>query len=121
MPGGVGTSPDYPHRVPSAIPPSRLFPSNAKPPCHLFSALLSNPSSSPSLRALAFLDCNLSEDFLDALTRFTSDRKRTTSAWLRRVVIVSSEGKDPTVASICGLEKHISAVDVWVGKMPPTP
>jgi len=87
---------------------------------HLFSALFSDPSSSPSLGVLAFLNCNLGEDFMDALTRFASDRKRTTSAWLHRVVIVSSEGKFPRVASICGLEKHVSAVDVWAGEKLPT-
>jgi len=39
---------------------------------------------------------------------------------LDRVVIVSSEGNFPRAASICELEKHVSAVDVRAGKELPT-
>jgi hypothetical protein len=87
---------------------------------HLLSLLFSNPSFSPSLKTLAFLNCTLSGDFMEALTRFASDRKNTTSAWLRRVVIVDSRGKLPTEASIDALGKHVPDVDIRVGKKLPT-
>jgi hypothetical protein len=84
------------------------------------SALLSNPSFSPSLRTLAFLNCDFSGDSLEALTRFASDRTKTTSAWLRRVVIVDSKGNLPSIASIDALEKYVPIVNVGVGKELPT-
>ena len=84
------------------------------------SALLSNPSFSPSLRTLAFLNCDFSGDSLEALTRFASGRTKTTSAWLRRVVIVDSKGNLPSIASIDALEKYVPIVNVGVGKELPT-
>ena len=84
------------------------------------SALLSNPSFSPSLRTLAFLNCDFSGDSLEALTRFASDRTKTTSAWLRRVVIVDSKGNLPSIASIDALEEYVPIVNVGVGKELPT-
>ena len=85
----------------------------------LFSDLFSNPSSSPSLKTLAFLDCNLDKDFMEKFTRFASDRKNTTSAWLYRVVIVNSKGILPKFASIEALRRYVSVVDVRIGdKLP---
>ena len=80
----------------------------------LLSPLLSNPSSSPSLETLAFLNCDLSEEFVEGLIRFASDRKNTTSARLHHVVIVHWEEKFPSIASIRNLEEHIPIVDVRV-------
>ena len=82
----------------------------------LLSNLFSNPSSHPSLKTLAFLDCDFSEDFMEKLTRFSSNRKNTTSAWLRRVVIVDSQGNIPSVGSVEGLRKYVPIVDVCMGK-----
>lgn len=85
---------------------------------HLFSALFSDPSSSPSLNTLAFLDCDLDEGFMKELTRFASNRKNT-SARLYRVVIVNSKGCIPSPASLDGLGKHVPVVDVRVcGRLP---
>ena len=85
----------------------------------LFSTLFSNPSSSPSLKTLAFLDCTLGEDFMEELTQFASNRKNSTSAWLYRVVIINSQGSLPGIASIGALRKHVSVVDVQIGdKLP---
>ena len=85
----------------------------------LFSVFFSNPSSSPSLKILAFLDCDINEGFMEELTRFASDRKKTTSAWLYRVVIVNSKGILPRIASIDALRKLVPVVDVQVGtKLP---
>ena len=83
------------------------------------SVLLSAPASSPSLKTLAFLDCNLSGDFMEELTRFVSNRKKTPSAWLHRVVIIHSGERFPSAASICALGKHVPVVDVRFGtKLP---
>lgn len=83
---------------------------------HLFSALFSNPSSCPSLKTLAFLDCHVDDGFMEELTRFSSNRKRTTSARLHRVVIVDSKGILPRFASIDALGKHVPIVDARIGK-----
>ena len=83
---------------------------------HFFSILFSNPSSSPSLKTLAFLDCNLTEDFMEELTEFASDRKSTTSARLHRVVIINPKGKFPSIASIDTLGKNVPVVDARMGK-----
>ena len=82
---------------------------------HLLSALFLNPSSPLSLETLAFLDCDLDEDFMEKLTRYASDRKGTTSSQLHQVVIIDSSGAFPSVASICKLKKHVPIVDVKVG------
>ena len=84
------------------------------------SALLSDPSSPPSLTNIIFCNCNLSERFMEKLTRFASDRKNTTSASLRRIVIVDSGGKFPSAASIDALKKQVPAVEVMREKKPPT-
>ena len=84
------------------------------------SQLFSNPSFSPSLKTLAFLNCDLSGDFMGELTKFASDRRKTTSAWLRRVVIVDSKGNLPSVDSMDVLGKHVPIVDARVGKELPT-
>ena len=83
---------------------------------HLLFALLSDPSSSPSLKILAFLDCGLDEGFMEELARFASSRKNTTSAWLYRVVIVNSKVELPSIASINELGKHVPVVDARIGK-----
>jgi hypothetical protein len=83
---------------------------------NMLSAFFSDPSSSPSLKTLAFLDCFLDEGFMEALTRFASNRKNTTSARLHRVVIVNSKGNVPSLASIDALRTHVPVVDVRIGK-----
>ena len=111
--------------IPSTLPLS-FFPAletlavecETSTPYLLFS-LLSKPSSSPSLKTLAFLDCDLSDQFMEELTRFASNRKNTTSARLYHVVIVDSGGKFPSAASIDALEEHVPVVDARRGtKLP---
>ena len=86
----------------------------------LLSILLLNPSSLPSLKTLAFSNCRLSTDFMEALTRFASNRKNTTSTWLRRVVIVNPSSQNlPGVPAIEALRKHVPFVDVSVGRRLP--
>ena len=82
-------------------------------------ALFSNPSASPSLKTLAFLDCVLTEEFMGELAQFASDRKNTASAWLHRVVIIHQDGTFPSITSIRKLEKHVPVVDVRIAtKLP---
>ena len=81
----------------------------------LLSALFSNPSSPPSLKTLAFMDCGITGDFMEELTQYASRRKVTTSAWLYKVVIVNSNGVFPSIASIRKLTEHVPVVDVKVG------
>ena len=87
---------------------------------HLFSALFRDPSFPPSLKTLAFLDCNLADSFMVKLARFASSRSKTDSVRLHRVVIVNSEGKFPSVASIDALGKHVPVINALIGKKLPT-
>ena len=85
---------------------------------HLLCALFADPSASPSLKTVVLLNCHLDEICMEALTKFVSDRKNTTSAPLHRVVIVSP-GRNPSVASIDALVEHVPVVDVQMGNMLP--
>ena len=82
--------------------------------------LFSNPSFPPSLKTFAFSNCHLSGDFMEKLTRFASNRKNTTSALLRRVLIVDSREALPSVGEMDALGKHVPVVDVRIGKELPT-
>ena len=82
----------------------------------LLSALFLNPSASPSLKTLAFLDCVLVEEFMKKLMQFASDRKNTTSVSLRRVIINHRDGIFPSIASIRGLGKHVPIVDIRIAE-----
>ena len=86
---------------------------------HLLSTLFADPSASPSLKTLAFLGCHLDEFCMEALTKFVSNRKNTSSAWLYRIVIVSSKQDLPSAASIDALEGHVPVFDVRVGNKLP--
>ena len=105
---------------PSALPALETFVTECEAALsHLFSILFSNPSSSPSLKILAFLDCTLTEGFMEELAQFAFNRKNTTSAWLYRVAIVNSKGILPGFASIDALAKHVPVVDAQIGKKLP--
>ena len=86
---------------------------------HLLSALFSNPPSPPLLKTLAFIGCNLTEDFMEELTQYASKRKDTTSGRLYKVVIVHPDGVFPSITAIRKLKEHVSVVDVRIGaKLP---
>ena len=83
---------------------------------YLLPTAFSDPSFPPRLRTLAFANCCISGGpFMEGLTRYASNRKNTTSVWLRRVVIVDSREHIPTEDSIKALEEHVS-VEVRLGK-----
>ena len=85
----------------------------------LFSTLFPNPSIFPSLKTLGFLNCAITDGFMAGLARFASDRKKTTSAWLHRVLIVHWDGKVPSNGLIRRLGDNVMIVDVRIGdKLP---
>lgn len=84
---------------------------------HLLSALFSNPSSPPSLKTLAFYDCTIRDDFMEKLTKFSSNLKNTTSMGLHRVVIVNSTRELPCSALV---DELAAIVDVRIGKELPS-
>ena len=86
----------------------------------LFSAMFPNPSFFPSLKTLGFLDCVMTEAFMEELTAFAASRKDTTSARLYRVVIIKQNGALPSAASIKRMEEHVPVVDVRFGRTLPT-
>lgn len=81
----------------------------------VLSTLLPKPTSSRKLRTLAFLNCIIAEGFMDELAQFASSRKNTKSASLHRVVVVGSDERLPSVASIERLRKHVPVVEVTEG------
>jgi hypothetical protein len=83
---------------------------------YLLFELFSNPFSCPSLKTLAFLDCDISEDFVEELGRFVSNRMATGAARLDRVVIVHSKGKLPSAVSVAALGLLVPVVDVRTAK-----
>ena len=86
---------------------------------HILSALFVDPSTSPSLKTLAFLECHLDGACMEALAKFASDRQDTSSAWLYHVVIVSSGQNLPSFASIDVLGRYVPVVDVRIGSTLP--
>lgn len=82
---------------------------------NLFTALFGNPSCPPSLETIAFLDCDLTDGFMEKLAWFAFSRKKTTSTSLHRVVITSSKGSFPSAMSIATLRKHVPVVRARAG------
>lgn len=85
------------------------------------SPLFLDPSSTRSLKILAFLNCAITDEFIEGeLTRFADDRKKSASTWLHRVVVVSGEGRFPSIDSIHVLQRHVAVVEMWMGNTLPT-
>jgi len=53
------------------------------------------------------------------LTRFTSNHKDTTSAWLDRAVIINSNGNLPSGALVDTLRGDVPVIEVQLGKRLP--
>lgn len=83
-------------------------------------ALLTNPSSSPFLKTLAFLNCDLSENFMKELTKFAFERRSADiTAWLDRVLIFHRDGVFPSDASISRLKSCVRIVNTRVASVFP--
>ena len=81
----------------------------------VLSVLLSNSPPSPSLKTIGFIDCDLSEEVMEELTKFASERQNIpTSTWLHRVQIVHSDGVFPSAASIRKLRKYVKVVETRI-------
>ena len=81
------------------------------------STVLPSPTSPSSLKTLAFLNFGVTEGFIAELAQFAFNRKNTTSAPLHRVVILnSSNGQLPSVASVERLRKRVPVVEVMQGR-----
>ena len=115
------TVPEPPVFRPSLFPSLETLAIECNPECETdvrraLSSLLSNPTSSSLLKTLAFLNCTLSEELVEEIINFASERKKTlTSTWLYRVLIVHQDGKFPSAASIRKLKDYVRVVDVRMG------
>ena len=79
----------------------------------VLSVLLSNSPPSPSLKTIGFLNCELSQGFMEELTRFASERQNIpTSTRLHRIQIVHSDGVFPSIASVRKLRMYVRIVEV---------
>ena len=88
---------------------------------YTLSALLSNPSSSPLLKTLAFLHCDLTKDFMEKLMQFAfNHRNASTLAWLHGVLAVHWEGHFPNIDLVNWLGNYVAIVDFQMGHELPT-
>ena len=86
----------------------------------VFSNLFPNPTSSPTLKTLSFLNCVITDRFMDKLAQFASGRENTTLASPHRVVIVGRGRELPSAASVERLRKCVPVVEVMEGWELPT-
>jgi hypothetical protein len=73
-------------------------------PVGLLSALTEEPALCPALKTIAFFDCAIDSDIVKRLGEAMAKRGGSTAARLYRVVIVSSTGSLPDLASVQLLE-----------------
>jgi len=83
------------------------------------SALAEEPILCPSLKTIAFFDCEVTGDVIKELEEVLATRRHSTAARLYRVVIVSNTRALPDFQLIHQLRKFVPCVDVGVGdKLP---
>ena len=80
------------------------------------SPLMSDSTSHPSLKTLAFLNCVISDQFMQHLAQLASNRKDAALAGLHRVDIVHKDGRFPSIDSIRALQMCVPVVDVRFGR-----
>ena len=83
-------------------------------PLGLIPALTKEPVLCPALRTIALFDCDPDPDIITELGEAITKRRNSTAAPLHRVVIVSSTGAPPNLASIQQLRKCVPRVEVRV-------
>ena len=79
------------------------------------SALAKEDPLCPSLKTIAFFDCEVTEDIVEELEEVLSKRRNSTAARLYRVVIVNTTHDLPSLQLIHRLRKFVPRVDVGVG------
>ena len=85
---------------------------------HALSFLADEPVLCPSLKTIAFLDCNLGPTIIKELGEVVARRKNSVAAWLHRVVIVHRAGKLPNHTLLHQLRQFVPRVDVGIGELP---
>ena len=83
-------------------------------PLRPFAFLAEEPTLCPSLKTIAFFDCNLDRKVIEDLEDVVAKRKKTTAAWLHRVVIVRKTGALPDHKLIHRLRKSVPHVDARI-------
>jgi hypothetical protein len=81
-------------------------------PVGLLSALTKEPILCPALKTIAFFDCAVDSDIVKRLGEAIAERGGSTAARLYRVVIVSSTGMLPDLASVQQLRRSVPCVEV---------
>ena len=76
--------------------------------------LAEEPILCPSLKTIAFFDCDLNPTMIGELEGVVSKRKNSTAAWLHRVVVVCKFGQWPDRTLIHRLRQFIPRVDVKI-------
>ena len=84
-------------------------------PTGSLSALAKEPPLCPSLKTIAFFDCEVTEDVIEELEGVLAKRKDSTAARLYRVVIVNTTYALPDLQLIHQLRNFVPRVDVGVG------
>jgi len=79
-----------------------------------FKFLAEEPVLCPSLKTIAFFDCNLCSRTIGELEGVVTRRKNSMAAWLHRVVIVRRAGKLPDSKLIHRLRQVVPRVDARI-------
>jgi hypothetical protein len=83
-------------------------------PPHSLDFLAEEPVLCPSLKTIAFFDCDLGSRTIGELEEIVARRKNSTAAWLHRVVIVRRVGKLPDHKLIRRLRQSVPRVDARI-------
>ena len=84
---------------------------------HSLDFLGEEPILCPSLKTIAFLDCDLGSRVIAELEEAVARRKNSTAAWLHRVVIIHRAGKLPDYKLLRRLRQFVPRVDVGIDEL----
>ena len=76
--------------------------------------LAEEPTLCPSLKTIAFFDCDLDRRVIEDLEWMVAKRKKSTAAWLHRVVIVRKTGSLPDYKLIHRLRESVPCVEARI-------
>ena len=82
-------------------------------------AFLAEPTLCPSLKTIAFFNCNLDRRVIESLEGVVAGRRKSAAAWLHRVVIVRKTGALPDHELIHRLRKYVPCVDARIDEKLP--
>ena len=88
-------------------------------PAQAFNFLTEEPVLCPSLKTIAFFDCNLSSGAITALEAAVAGRKNSGAAWLHRIVIVRKTGALPSHTLIHRLRQSVPCIDARIDEKLP--